>query len=88
MSNYEVEFVKSSKKEFSKLSPPLRLRIAKGIYALQKDPRAGGNVRPMIGTTSWRLRIGDYRVIYDIFDKKLLILVIRIRHRREVYSKK
>jgi mRNA interferase RelE/StbE len=39
----------------------------------------------MVGSQSWRLRVGDYRVIYDIADGKLVILIIRIRHRREAY---
>lgn len=39
----------------------------------------------MVGTKSWRLRAGDYRVVYDILDNKLVILVIRVRHRKEVY---
>ncbi len=84
MTNYEVEFVKSAQKELNKLPPQIRLLIAKAIYELSSDPRRG-NVRPMVGTKSWRLRVGDYRVVYDISDKKLTILIIRVRHRKEVY---
>ena len=84
MTNYEVEFVKSAQKELNKLSPQTSLRLAKAIYKLSEDPRKG-NVRPMMGTKSWRLRVGDYRVVYDIFDKKLIILIIHVRHRKEVY---
>ncbi len=86
MTNYEVEFVASAQKELTKLPRQTNLRIAKAIHILSADPRKG-NVRPMVGTTSWRLRIGDYRIVYDIFDKKLVILVIRIRHRKDVYQK-
>lgn len=85
MTNYEVEFVKSAQKELNKLPHQISLRIAKAIYKLSTDPRKG-NVRPMVGTKSWRLRVGDYRVVYDIFDNKLMILVIRVRHRKEVYQ--
>lgn len=84
MTIYEVEFVKSAQKELNKLPTPISLRIAKAIYKLSKDPRRG-NVRPMVGVKSWRLRVGDYRVVYDILDKRLMILVVRIRHRKEVY---
>jgi mRNA interferase RelE/StbE len=84
MTNYEVEFVKSAQKELNKLPKQISLRIAKAVYKLSTDPRKG-NVRPMVGTKSWRLRVGDYRVVYDILDNRLTILVIRIRHRREVY---
>jgi mRNA interferase RelE/StbE len=39
----------------------------------------------MVGSKSWRLRVGDYRVIYDILDNKLVVLIIRIRYRKDVY---
>jgi mRNA interferase RelE/StbE len=86
MTNYKVEFVKSAQKELSKLPSQTSLKIVKAIHKLSIDPR-DGNVRPMVGTKSWRLRVGDYRVVYDIYDKKLTILIIRVRHRREVYRK-
>jgi len=81
---YAIEFSKSAQKEFSKLSPQVRLRIAKAIYKLGNDPKKG-NVRPMIGSKSWRLRAGDYRVIYDILDQKLVILIIKVGHRKDIY---
>lgn len=84
MTNYEVEFVKSAQKDLNKLPPQINLRISKAIYKLGADPRKG-NARPMVATTSWRLRVGDYRVVYDIFDNKLTILIIRIRHRKAAY---
>ena len=84
MTNYEVEFVKSAQKELNKLPHQISLRIARAIYKLRTDPR-NGNVRPMVGAKSWRLRVGEYRVVYDIFDDRLTILIIRIRHRKEAY---
>ena len=72
MTNYEVEFVRSAQKELSKLPHQPSLRIAKAVYKLSIDPRKG-TMRPMVGTKSWRLRVGDYRVVYDILDKRLAI---------------
>jgi mRNA interferase RelE/StbE len=86
MSSYAVDFTKSAHKEISKLPLPTARRIAQAIDKLSVDPKKG-KVRPMVGSKSWRLRVGDYRVIYDISDSELVILVIRIRHRREVYRK-
>ncbi len=86
MTNYEVEFVKSAQKELNKLPRQISLRVVKAIYKLRKDPRKG-DVRPMVGTKSWRLRVGDYRVVYHIQDNRLLVLIIRIRHRKEAYRK-
>jgi len=81
---YAIEFSKSAQKEFSKLSPQIRLRVAKAIYTLESDPKKG-NVRPMIGSKSWRLRAGNYRIIYDILDQKLVILIIKLGHRKDIY---
>ena len=86
MINYEVEFSKSARKELKKLAPNIGVRITRAIYELRLDPRKG-NVRPMVGIKSWRLRVGEYRVVYDILDNKLVVLIIRVRHRREVYRK-
>lgn len=84
MTSYEVKFVKSAQKELSKLPRQINLVIAKAIYKLSSDPRKG-NVRPMVGIKSWRLRVGDYRVVYDIFENKVTILIIRVRHRKDIY---
>ena len=84
---YEVEFTNSAKKELKKLPKQVSLEIAKAIYKLSKNPRKG-KVRPMVGVRSWRLRVGDYRVIYDISDESLKILIIRVRHRRDVYKRR
>jgi mRNA interferase RelE/StbE len=84
MTNYEVEFTNSAQRELSKHSPPIAIRLVRAIDRLSFNPRTG-NVRPMVGSKSWRLRVGDYRVVYDILDQRLVILIIKIGHRREVY---
>lgn len=86
MINYGIRFTTTAQKEFNKLPAQLKLRIGKALTKLQNNPRQG-SVRSMIGTASWRLRVGDYRIIYDIQDDKLIILVIRVRHRKEAYRK-
>lgn len=85
MKTYAVEFTKSAQKELSKLPRSIGVRIARAIDNLATEPRKGA-VRPMVGTKSWRLRVGDYRVIYDIVDEKLVILIIRVKHRRDMYK--
>ncbi len=84
MNNYVVEFTKSARKELHKLPHQTILQIVKAIDKLSTNPRKG-NVRPMVGVKSWRLRAGDYRIIYDILDKKLVVLIIKVRHRRDIY---
>ena len=85
MPTYAVEFTKSARKEIKKLDSKSALRIITAIDKLAKNPRKG-NVRPMVGSKSWRLRAGTYRVIYDIHDKKLIVLIVRVRHRGEIYK--
>jgi mRNA interferase RelE/StbE len=83
---YAVEFTKSAQKELNKLNPQTRLRLLKAINKLSSNPRIG-DVRPMVGSKSWRLRVGDYRIIYNILDKKLVVLIIKVGHRGQIYSK-
>ncbi len=83
---YAVEFTKSAQKELAKLPRQTAKRIVKAIYKLSDNPRKG-NVRPMVGSKAWRLKVGDYRVIYDIYDKKLIVLIIKVGHRRDIYRK-
>lgn len=83
---YEIEFKKSAQKELAKLPKQAQARIMRAILSLTSGPRRG-NVRPIVGTTAWRLRAGEYRVIHDITDKKLTVLVLKIGARKDIYRK-
>jgi len=84
MPTFKIEFAAKAEKELQKLPAQTAKRITKAIAKLAVNPRLGP-VRPMVGISSWRLRVGDYRVIYDIQDGHLVVLVVRVRHRRDVY---
>jgi mRNA interferase RelE/StbE len=62
----------------------VRKRVAARIDALCEEPRPSG-CKKLAGSDYWRIRIGDYRVLYSIEDAKLTVLVVRVGHRREVY---
>ena len=81
---YKIEYTKSAQKELKKLPKDVTIRVIKALVVLSNDPKVG-NVRPMVGLSSWRLRVGDYRVTYDINGGKLLVLIIKIAHRKHVY---
>lgn len=82
---YEVEFVTSAAKEFRSLEDESKRRIAVAIDALRENPRPRG-VRKLRGHERlYRIRVGSYRVVYEIDDQAGLIQVTRIRHRREAY---
>jgi mRNA interferase RelE/StbE len=81
---YAVEFLPSAARELSKLEPAVRRRLARRIDRFAQDPR-GGAVKLRGAEDVWRVRVGDYRIVYQVHDDRLLILVIRIGHRRDVY---
>ena len=81
---YAVDFLPSAARELSKLEPSVRRRLARRIDRLAQDPRTGA-VRLRGAEDTWRARVGDYRILYQVHDDRLLILVIRIGHRRDVY---
>lgn len=82
---YIVQIEDRAEKTLKSLEKQDRERIKRGIDQLKSDPR-GSNCKPLKGFQGiWRLRVGDYRVIYAIKDDQLVVLVVEIGHRREVY---
>ena len=83
-----VEFAEKAKKEFLKLDRPIQKQIQNFIVKLQgmKNPRSSGKalVRNLAGI--WRYGVGDYRLVCEIEDEKILVTVLHIAHRREVYK--
>lgn len=85
MSSYRVEFTTAAAKELRKLDPGIRRRVLSGIADLERDPRPSGCKKLVGETNAWRVRIGDYRVLYEVMDDVLVVTVLRVAHRREVY---
>ncbi|PYI68394.1 hypothetical protein CVV68_06170 [Arthrobacter livingstonensis] len=85
MSRCTVNFTRAALKELNKPDKPLRRRILAAITLLEENPRPDG-VKKLAGDeNAWRIRIEDYRVLYEIHDGKLLVVIFRAAHRREVY---
>ena len=82
--SYTVEILRSAQKQLARLERQAQERVVPAIRALSKDPRPVG-CRKLTGRPAWRIRIGDYRVIYEIEEGRLLILVVSVGHRKEVY---
>ncbi len=86
---WSIEFLKEAEKDLRKLDRPIQLRIVKFLrerVALLENPRALGAA--LSGSTLgdfWKYRVGDYRIIVDIQDRKLTVLVIAVGNRREIY---
>jgi mRNA interferase RelE/StbE len=83
--NYKVEFSNGARKQFRKLSPDIQKRVQVKINELAIEPRPSGFKKLQENDNLYRIRVGDYRVIYEIEDDILLIIVIRIKHRSTVY---
>lgn len=82
---YTVSFKTSAVKQLRKLPKPLASRILAKTTSLSHEPRPSGSVKLVGGSNLWRIRIGDYRVIYAIDDGNKKVDVRIVAHRREVY---
>ncbi len=85
MADYRLTFARSARKELENLPTSLVVRLLARIEALSVNPRPGGVVKLRGESNLWRLRVGDYRVVYSIDDDARLVDVSIVRHRREVY---
>ena len=82
---WRVEFRPSARAQLSALDRVAQTRILRSLQRLVGNPRASGNVKALKGSERYRLRVGDWRVIYELHDDVMMVLVIEIGHRREVY---
>jgi len=83
---YSLEIKRSAQKELDALGDPLFTRIDRKILALADDPRPAGCKKLKGYKDQWRVRVGDWRVVYIIDDAVKLVSITRIAHRREVYE--
>ncbi|HET7626606.1 MAG TPA: type II toxin-antitoxin system RelE/ParE family toxin [Verrucomicrobiae bacterium] len=81
---YAVAIHAPAKKSLLRLSENIRTRVARSMLALAENPRPPGSVK-LSGRDAWRIRVGDYRVIYTIDDSEKEVVIFAIGHRREIY---
>ena len=82
---YEVVLSPKAEKQLDELPRPMQRRITEAIEGLESNPRPHG-VKKLEGAEDlWRIRVGDYRIVYTIKDDRLVVLVVKIGHRREIY---
>lgn len=85
MANYNIEIKKSAAKEISKLPKQELKRVVEKIKLLAENPRPDG-CKKLSGDEKYRLRVGNYRVLYRIEDDLLIIYVVKVGHRKEIYK--
>lgn len=82
---YTVQIAPAAERQLAKLDRPIRARLAEAIDKLAANPRPAG-VKKLVGEeNAWRIRVGDYRIVYEIHDRRLVVLIIGIGHRGDVY---
>ncbi len=82
---YRVTLAPPAARQLRKFDPQVRRRIQAALELLAAEPRPPAATQLVGGSGEWRVRTGDYRIIYEIEDDQLLVLVLRVGHRREVY---
>jgi mRNA interferase RelE/StbE len=84
--SYTVQLLPAAVRAIRKLPPEARTRVAAAIELLGDDPRPPA-AKKLSGRSEWRVRTGDYRVLYRIEDSVLTIVIVHAGHRREVYER-
>jgi mRNA interferase RelE/StbE len=83
---YSIEYTRDAVKVLARMPRTLRERVASKIEDLARDPFGAVNVRQFVGQPGYRLRVGDWRVIYDVEQGRLLVRVLRIAPRGGAYE--
>ncbi len=82
--SYRVILSRSARKQMERISGETETRVLARLSELEINPRPSG-CKKLKNRDAWRIRVGDYRVIYEIHDKVLQVIVVTVGHRREVY---
>ncbi len=85
MESYRIEFTRSAERDLRKIDRSRIAQILGKIEQLQVCPRPEGSKKLAGADRTYRIRVGDYRVVYEVEDEVLLVLVIRVGHRKDVY---
>jgi mRNA interferase RelE/StbE len=83
---YSVELKQSARKELERLPNAIIARIIVKLEGLEENPRPAGCKKLKGGDDEYRVRVGEYRIVYVIDDRKVIVTITRIRHRRDVYE--
>jgi mRNA interferase RelE/StbE len=83
---YEVLLAPAAEKGLDAVPRKFRIRIVDALEGLRIDPRPRGCMKLKGTDDLWRLRVGQYRIIYTIRDEELLVLVVRVAHRKDSYK--
>ena len=80
---YRVRLSRQAQKDLDRLPDEVWQRVQSALAALRENPRPQGSAKLRDGSDTYRVRIGDYRALYDIDDAERAVMVLRVQHRRE-----
>ena len=87
MASFQIEWKNSALKELEKLPRQIIARVVAAVDDLSANPYPRGVRKLVSSERAYRIRIGDYRVIYHVFEKRLIVEIVRVRHRKDIYDK-
>ena len=83
---YSLRIAPAAERQLRQFDPQVRRRIQAAIELLAANPRPPKAAQLVGGAGEWRVRTGDYRIIYEIHDDQVLVLILRVGHRRDIYE--
>lgn len=85
---YRIEIAPAAVRQLRTLDPAARRRVQAAIELLADQPRPSGATKLVGGDCEWRVRTGDYRIVYEVHDDVLLVLVVAVGHWRDIYQRR
>ena len=83
---YRITLTPAAARQLRKFDPQVRRQMQAALELLSSSPQPPAATQLVGGAGEWRVRTGDYRIVYEIEDEELLVLVLRVGHRREIYK--
>ena len=83
---HSVEFAPLARRQMNKLPREIQMRIIERVEELASNPRPAGVKKLVSEDSLYRVQVGEYRAVYQIRDRELVVLIVKVGHRREVYS--
>ena len=82
---WRVDILPLAERQLVRLPKPIRARVDQKILLLETDPRPHGSIKLAGAANLYRIRVGDYRIIYEIHGNVLVVVIVRVAHRSRVY---
>ena len=82
---HRLEITRLARKQIDALPKSVASRVESAIVELADNPRPAGSLKMKDRKDTWRIRVGRYRVVYEIHDEVLVVIIVRVAHRRDVY---